>query len=472
MKNLLIVVWSALLLSALSGCGKDGGSEAPIGCLPVAKADAGGDIYFSPDPAQSKVAKIGMSDVPGVSCEWSPQAGLSDARSCHPYVNAPEATVLYQLTAKSVCNVSVSHMRAVMLKEKQRSPEAIPTVTIDGKKYPTGYFPGFKQYYRAQYRDFSVKAGLTGADPVPAELDYKPFVQRIFRQECGDCWSQGGHTAFEALIALVDKQSRFLGRQWGIDCSGYGTCGGGQIMLGAFQSPKGSVYESEYPYVGRTQRCQMPSGPYHESTKGTFFVKDLNWPNLKRALMESGPLEVCGSSSALGNGGWVSRNPGGGTDHCYSLVGWYDGAKHGKPAGEYGIIANSWGTSWGDGGYGYYLLAKNGKDLDGNVITEAAGMEYKSPCPMPHADFGPDRSIKLIPGLPNSVQIGTPSEAGSVYKWNNGASLSDANVAQPIASPTRTTVYEVEVSNACGRVTAKGTVHVFRDATTGLVESF
>lgn len=448
-----------ILLFILAACGKDGTHQNQEGCDPKPVADTGGDVYFSPDPSQAKFSKIGKPVLNG-DCEWSPKEGLSDPKACQPILSAPEKTMLYTLRVSNKCGFAEDSMQAVKMKE---APKPIPEIIIGGKKYPTGYSPGFKQYYRAQYRDFSVKAGHTAVDPTPEELDYKPFVQRIFRQLCGDCWTQGAATTFETLLAVVDRVSRFISRQAGIDCSGFGSCGGGQLSMAQYDSPRGAIYESEYKYVGSTQRCKMPSGPYHEASKGSFYVRDLNWPNLKRALMESGPLEVCGASSALGSGGWVSRNPGGGVDHCYSLVGWYQGAKHGKPAGEYGIIANSWGTGWGDAGYGYYLLAKDGTHLDGNVITEAQGVEYKAMCPMPHADGGPDRTIKLMPGAPNAVKLGVAGEVDTQYLWNHSDSLDNANVAQPIATPNQTTTYEVSASNKCGKVSALVTVHVFRE---------
>lgn len=264
------------------------------------------------------------------------------------------------------------------------------------REYFTGYVLNPEMRKRAQYRDFTKRLGATAFDPIPKELIYKDNVQRIFRQQCGDCWAQGASTTMETMVSLRDKASIFLSRQQVIDCSGQGSCGGGDISLSDFVKPKGAAYESDYPYQGHDGRCK--SVPLHQSAESMFMVKPLTWSTLQRALMETGPLEVCGASSALGNGGWVSRNPGGGTDHCYSLVGWYDGATHGKPAGSYGIIANSWGTNWGDAGFGYYLMAKDGDHLDGNVITEAGGIVYKPACePQPKADAGPDQSI-LIEG--------------------------------------------------------------------------
>lgn len=256
------------------------------------------------------------------------------------------------------------------------------------QEYLTGYLPAPKAN-NTQYRDFN---GLTAFTPIPKELDMRPSVQRIFRQLCGDCWAQGAVTAFETLISWVDHVSTFISRQQVIDCSGFGSCGGGQISLEDFKTPKGAVYESDYPYKGNNQKCKTAA--IHQKAEDVFMVKTLTWSNLQHALMETGPLEVCGSSSALGNGGWVAKNPGGGTDHCYGLVGFLDGATNGHPAGSYAIIANSWGTNWGDNGYGYYLIAKDGENLDGNVITEAGGIIYKASCtPQPSADAGPEKSI-------------------------------------------------------------------------------
>lgn len=262
------------------------------------------------------------------------------------------------------------------------------------REYFTGYTRG--DYSKEMRRKFLPKYGAHAFEDIPKEYSLKEHVQRIFRQQCGDCWAQGATTAFETLIAFMDKASTYVSRQQVIDCSGYGSCGGGQISVKNFVKPKGAVYESDYPYKGSNGKCKT-GVPVHQSAESTFFMEDnATWPEYQRAVLEVGPLEVCGASSALRNGGWVSSNGGGGIDHCYSLAGWYDGATHGKPAGSYAIIVNSWGTSWGDAGYGYYLMAKDGIHMDGNVIVEGAGLVYKPACtPQPVAAAGPDKSILL-----------------------------------------------------------------------------
>jgi len=75
--------------------------------------------------------------------------------------------------------------------------------------------------------------------------------------------------------------------------------------------------------------------------------------------------------------------------------------------------------------------------------------------PLPGADAGPDQSICNL----QSVTIGgspTSSAAGVSYAWDNGASLNDATIANPLATPTATTTYTVTVTdgNGCSSVDA------------------
>lgn len=257
------------------------------------------------------------------------------------------------------------------------------------------YFTGFVRNpnRHVQVREFRENKGAFAFQPIPDEF-YAPEV-RIFRQQCGDCWAQGAATAFESLVSMIDKVSLYVSRQKIIDCSDYGSCGGGELSIGDFVKPKGAAYESEYPYKGYNQSCKS-SAPIHEQAQSAFDIKEMTVPSFQRAMMEMGPFEVCGSSSALGDGGWVEGNYGGGTDHCYSFNGWQQGAKHGHQPGIYFTIVNSWGASWGDKGKGYYLMAKDGIHFDGNVITEAGGVVYKPACtPQPMANAGPDHMIIL-----------------------------------------------------------------------------
>ncbi len=79
--------------------------------------------------------------------------------------------------------------------------------------------------------------------------------------------------------------------------------------------------------------------------------------------------------------------------------------------------------------------------------------------PTPTVDAGADQTI--CNG--NPVQIGgspTSGSVGATFAWNNGASLSNASAANPMASPTVTTVYTVTVTDGNG-CTATDDVTVF-----------
>lgn len=257
-------------------------------------------------------------------------------------------------------------------------------VVIDGEKYFTGYRPTEKQYEGAVYRDFPV---WEVSQPIPEELDFTKIAPpNVVRQPCNDCWAQGAAMAFEGVIGWLDRASRSISRQAIIDCSGFGTCArGGEISVGFFMSPKGAVYTSDYPQVGRDQRCQSSRLNFMEQARSVGMIRGsrgslFKVEDLQRAIMAHGPLEVCGASSSLGGfdrDGFISKNRRGGADHCWAMYGWLNGVAQGKPKGVYGIFVNSWGKNWGKDGIVYLRLAQDDVNLDGGAVTEAAFIDYK-----------------------------------------------------------------------------------------------
>ena len=65
---------------------------------------------------------------------------------------------------------------------------------------------------------------------------------------------------------------------------------------------------------------------------------------------------------------------------------------------------------------------------------------------LPEANAGVDRLICQD----ESLMLGMPAEAGYTYAWEPSTSLSEANVAQPVATPDTTTTYVLRVTNAHG----------------------
>lgn len=287
-------------------------------------------------------------------------------------------------------------------------------IMVDGVKQFTGYRPSYRHYDGAVFRSFNDFSGRTAGTPIPDELDYRKLAQSPVRgQQAGDCWAQGGVSAFEFTVNAADRVSRIFSVQDVIDCSGFGSArSGGQLSMKHFE--KGGAYEAEYPYQGRDTRCKI-SVARHEKAIKSFYLRgaDGKFPvlqEIQRAIMETGALEVCGSAGALGSGGRQDNVRNGSVNHCYGLVGWFQGKPLGWLDATYLIIKNSWGDGsgsdlsndrdWGDNGYGYYPLAKaDGVHLKGSVITELQGVEYKPLLPPGPIEFvleSAQVSIKVV----------------------------------------------------------------------------
>ncbi len=271
-------------------------------------------------------------------------------------------------------------------------------IVVDGQKHFTGYHPSLDQYHGARFKRVKVR---TAAD-IPKEFDFAAASYSPVRgQVSGDCWAQGGVSAFELTVNFIDKAKRLFSVQDVIDCSGFGTArSGGQLSMKHFE--KGAVLNADYPYTGRDARCRTDV-TRQEKAKRSFYLRGSGGgmptvPELQTALLEYGAMEVCGGASALGSGGWVDGPTRGVVNHCYALTGWLDGKAHGHKDTIYWKIKNSWGDCdksnplsngrcWGDNGYGYYALSPDGLHLQGAVLTEFQGVEYKPMAPPVPSEF-------------------------------------------------------------------------------------
>lgn len=94
---------------------------------------------------------------------------------------------------------------------------------------------------------------------------------------------------------------------------------------------------------------------------------------------------------------------------------------------------------------------------DGKVIWKNVNAECPTGCsPQPMAFAGGDRTIRLG----ESTTLGGMPLAQQKYKWTPANSLDDAASSSPMATPTQTTTYTLEVENACGKAIQKVTVKV------------
>ncbi|CAN6286801.1 unnamed protein product [Urochloa humidicola] len=206
---------------------------------------------------------------------------------------------------------------------------------------------------RFRYENFSL------AD-APQSVDWRAMgaVTGVKDQgACGCCWAFSAVAAVEGLNKIRTGRLVSLSEQELVDCDVYGEdqgCEGG-LMDDAFQfiaRRGGLASESGYPYVGDDGSCRSSSAAASRaaSIRGHEDVPPNDEAALAAAVAHQ-PVSV-----AINGGDPAFRFYGGGVldgacgtdlDHAVTAVG-YGTAGDGT---RYWVMKNSWGASWGEGGY-------------------------------------------------------------------------------------------------------------------------
>ncbi|KAE9547191.1 hypothetical protein FO519_009597 [Halicephalobus sp. NKZ332] len=179
-----------------------------------------------------------------------------------------------------------------------------------------------------------------------------------YQGRCGSCY------AFSAVGALEGQYKRLTGKlislseQNIVDCSrtyGNGGCKSGWFTT-AFQYIKdnGGIDTAEtYPYMGKEQQCISRQRNSGVKVTGYVNLPYGNEEQLKIAVATQGPISIAIHACELTFRGYktgvyyekgCSSNM---IDHAMVAVGYGTDPKH----GDYWLLKNSWGTSWGEQGY-------------------------------------------------------------------------------------------------------------------------
>jgi C1A family cysteine protease len=218
---------------------------------------------------------------------------------------------------------------------------------------------------------------------VPSYLNYVEYgwVTNVVSQGiCGCCWAISALGSWEGQIAKMTGKAIKLSEQNLIDCNrdekrGNWGCDGGDMETVydyIINKAHGINTASYYRYKGQEdKKCRYNPdksvGSIHEYAK----VEPGNETLLMLALAHIGPLSIAvdASSESFQNyKGGVYDDPECGKDinHAVLLVGYGDDPE----AGPYWLVKNSWGTSYGEGGY-----VKIAKD-QGNLCGIANEISY------------------------------------------------------------------------------------------------
>lgn len=177
--------------------------------------------------------------------------------------------------------------------------------------------------------------------------------------DCGSCWAFAALGIVEAAINInannpdidIDLSEQYLVS----DCCSAGDCGGSNLRLPLeFIRANGVPDERCFPYLGEDSWCT----PCFDCNSRKWYIT--NYPRTgetiseyKAAIMEYGPISAAMESPEewfyYTGGVYQSTMPlTGEPNHAIIVVGWNDSEGC-------WIIKNSWGTHWGEDGYGKIL---------------------------------------------------------------------------------------------------------------------
>jgi len=224
-------------------------------------------------------------------------------------------------------------------------------------------------------KDYPVLPQLTNSKrQLPAAFDWnsKGVVTGVYNQgACGSCWAFSTTENIESMWAIAGGGLKSLSMQQLVDCAGNGDggCNGGNPpWTYPYVEAKGLDDYSCYPYTGTTDACaykstcigaKISNWGYITTTDNEGYMMD--W------IYQYGPPSVCVDAQywQYYTGGIITANCGTTIDHCVQITGWatIDGIMA-------WVVRNSWGTSFGYGGYLYIEIGGDICEI-GNEVTSS-----------------------------------------------------------------------------------------------------
>lgn len=217
----------------------------------------------------------------------------------------------------------------------------------------------------------SVYAAIPDED-LPSDFDSRTkwpgLIHPIRDQErCGSCWAFSASEVLSDRVAIAKGEaSPVLSPEDLVSCDqrDHGCNGGNLPLAWQYLTSTGIVTEECMPYTagnGRAPKCTSTCADSESfvrtMAKSAYAIKGAT--NMQKDLMTSGPIQVgfmvYQSFMSYRSGVYHKlkreKSPEGG--HAVKIVGW------GKERQNYWLVANSWGTSWGEEGFFRILRGKN-----------------------------------------------------------------------------------------------------------------
>lgn len=314
-----------------------------------------------------------------------------------------------------------------------RQPEIFKD-PITGVEYATGYIG-----------DESVKIGATYYKPSPHRLRALPaafdsrekgWVPGVRNQgNCGSCWDFAMLGSFEIALAKAGHKTPIDLSEQDIlanDSEAYG-CGGG-FMNAHYIQDYGVTLETTCPYRAN-DRVRCDGEPYAKSTRWAL-LSDTGLESVKAAIVDYGSVFMtvaAGAGFSPNSAGEIRSCNSRSINHMVGGVGYQEDNDV--------ILRNSWGISWGNGGYAYTKLGCNkyGDDV-GFIYVEG------TPGPKP---LNLQLPIEVVAAKDADIAIEVPAAEGVKYKWSAG-------ITGPVLwlKAKQSAVYQLTATDASGAETS------------------
>jgi C1A family cysteine protease len=202
----------------------------------------------------------------------------------------------------------------------------------------------------------TIRRANTAAPPAWDWRDHDGVTLPKNQGGCGSCWAFAATGAFESLVLISSQNLYDFSEENLKECNTWNQgCDGGNAWSATnYFTRQGVVLENCDPYHAYdTGVCNASCSKVKQITGWRVLPNDVN--TIKDYVYNHGPCYTTMYASFSGfsgyDGSYVLYYTGTNTpNHAVLIVGWDDSLSHAGGSGAW-ICKNSWGTSWGDGGF-------------------------------------------------------------------------------------------------------------------------